>query len=126
MIQRRVNSASNDAKRPQRLVGLDLDGTCIDVRGSYNVATIRTVKNLSGRFITEEQVEDSKKKPGSGNIWRVSFALAFDVEPAAVDDTSERYRSVYDTFQAIYFKDRLWENDTLLIRLDVLRELARL
>ncbi len=61
------------ATQPQILI-FDVDGVLVDVRGTYWRTALQTVRHLSGRRVTYEQLHRWKAKPGFNDDWRMTEA----------------------------------------------------
>lgn len=97
------------------LVIFDIDGVLVDVSNSYCEAIKRTVEKISNKKITDKDIEEIKKQPGSNNDWDVSFALAYDTSFSKIDRKSKKYQDLKAIFQDFYIGQKLYENEPLLI-----------
>lgn len=70
------------ALAPQ-LICLDMDGVLIDTSKSYEATIIETVKQLSGKTVTSQDIEELKNSGGFNNDWVLSQqllkTLGFDI-----------------------------------------------
>jgi HAD superfamily hydrolase (TIGR01548 family) len=81
----------------------DIDGVLIDVSRSYRAAIKGTVESISGRQISDAQIERIKGIPGWNNDWDVSFALINRIDdPSDIDRGSDGYLAVKSRFQELY------------------------
>jgi HAD superfamily hydrolase (TIGR01548 family) len=61
------------ATQPQILI-FDVDGVLVDVRATYWRTALQTVRHLSGRRVTYEELHRWKAKPGFNDDWRMTEA----------------------------------------------------
>jgi HAD superfamily hydrolase (TIGR01548 family) len=101
----------------------DIDGVLVDVSKSYRTAIIETVRVVSGKKITDADIDQIKKKPNSNNDWDVSYALAYGVEDLKTIDRSDvKYKKLKSVFQKLYL-DRLRNLETPIAKLKTLNSL---
>ncbi len=94
------------------LICFDMDGVLIDTSGSYDQSVLATVKALSGRNISVDDIESLRRQGGFNNDWVLSRQLLLNLD---VDVSLEK---VTDVFQTIYLgenNDGLVNNETPLI-----------
>jgi len=94
------------------LICFDMDGVLIDTSGSYDQSVLATVKALSGRNISVDDIEFLRRQGGFNNDWVLSRQLLLNLD---VDVSLEK---VTDVFQTIYLgenNDGLVNNETPLI-----------
>ncbi len=94
------------------LICFDMDGVLIDTSGSYDQTVLATVKALSGKNVSVDDIESLRRQGGFNNDWVLSRQLLLNLE---VDVSLEK---VTDVFQTIYLgenNDGLVNNETPLI-----------
>ena len=94
------------------LICFDMDGVLIDTSGSYDQSVLATVKALSGRNISVDDIESLRRQGGFNNDWVLSRQLLLNLE---IEVSLEK---VTDVFQTIYLgenNDGLVNNETPLI-----------
>ncbi|MBI5223239.1 HAD-IA family hydrolase [Candidatus Micrarchaeota archaeon] len=93
----------------------DVDGVLIDVSQSYRIAIIRTVKQFSGKQISNADIDLLKQTPGFNNDWDASFALNKEItDPKQVDRTSDEYKKMKDYFQSQYLGELIFKEKSLI------------
>jgi HAD superfamily hydrolase (TIGR01548 family) len=114
----KTNSAPRKSRhtlptQPKILI-FDVDGVLVDVRGTYWRTALQTVRNLSGRRVTYEELHRWKAKPGFNDDWRMTEAWVNDL------GTPVTYKKAKATFLDFYWgtKDRPGNvlNEKLLIQ----------
>lgn len=94
------------------LICFDMDGVLIDTSGSYDQTVLATVKALSGKNVSVDDIESLRRQGGFNNDWVLSRQLLLNLE---VEVSLEK---VTDVFQTIYLgenNDGLVNNETPLI-----------
>ncbi len=94
------------------LICFDMDGVLIDTSGSYDQTVLATVKALSGKNVSVDDIESLRRQGGFNNDWVLSRQLLLNLE---VEISLEK---VTDVFQTIYLgenNDGLVNNETPLI-----------
>ena len=94
------------------LICFDMDGVLIDTSGSYDQTVLATVKALSGKNVSVDDIESLRRQGGFNNDWILSRQLLLNLE---VEVSLEK---VTDVFQTIYLgenNDGLVNNETPLI-----------
>jgi histidinol-phosphate aminotransferase len=102
----------------------DIDGVLVDVSKSYREAIKQTASALSGRTITDADVEEIKKLPNSNNDWDVTYALITGVRNmASIDRNDPTYKKAKAKFQDLYL-DGLRDKETPIAKSETLRTLS--
>lgn len=94
------------------LICFDMDGVLIDTSGSYDQTVLATVKALSGKNVSVDDIESLRRQGGFNNDWVLSRQLLLNLE---VEVSLEK---VTDVFQTIYLgenNDGLVNNERPLI-----------
>ncbi len=119
-----VKALSQALTKPDAVI-FDIDGVLIDVSESYRQAIIRTVKQFTGREISNDSITKLKQTPGFNNDWDVSFALCKEMsDPKLVDRTSPEYQQMKDYFQKQYLGE-LIQKEKSLVELKTFEELLK-
>lgn len=95
------------------LVCFDMDGVLIDTSGSYDQTVIATVKALTQKDVSIEDIEVLRRQGGFNNDWVVSQQL---IENIGLNISLEK---VTDVFQKLYLgenNDGLVSNETQIIK----------
>jgi histidinol-phosphate aminotransferase len=104
-----------------KLVCMDMDGVLIDTSGSYDQCVIETVKQLSGKDISNNALESLRKLGGYNNDWVLSQQLLIDL---GIDSSLEKVTAV---FQGLYLGDSnklgLVNNETVLISDNLIKKI---
>jgi HAD superfamily hydrolase (TIGR01548 family) len=56
------------------LIIFDVDGVLVDVRGSFHLTTLQTVKFFTGQRVTSGELQQWKSRSGFNDDWRLSTA----------------------------------------------------
>lgn len=94
------------------LICFDMDGVLIDTSGSYDQTVLATVKALSGKNVSVDDIESLRRQGGFNNDWVLSRQLLLNL------DVEVSLEKVTDVFQTIYLgenNDGLVNNETPLI-----------
>lgn len=94
------------------LICFDMDGVLIDTSDSYDQTVLATVKALSGKNVSVDDIESLRRQGGFNNDWVLSRQLLLNLE---IEVSLEK---VTDVFQTIYLgenNDGLVNNETPLI-----------
>lgn len=86
------NGASS--AQPEILI-FDVDGVLVDVRRTYWQAAIDTIRELSGKEVTHEELHEWKRKPGHNDDWRMTSAWATALGRPT---TYQEARAVFEKF----------------------------
>ncbi|MBI5227558.1 histidinol-phosphate transaminase [Candidatus Micrarchaeota archaeon] len=102
----------------------DVDGVLIDVSKSYREAIIRTVKEFSGKDISDNSISKLKEIPGFNDDWDCSYALSKGItDPKKVDRNSSVYQQMKNYFQKQYLGE-LIQKEKPLLDLKILEDLS--
>ena len=94
------------------LICFDMDGVLIDTSGSYDQTVLATVKALSGKNVSVDDIESLRRQGGFNNDWVLSRQLLLNL------DVEVSLEKVTDVFQTIYLgenNDGLVNNETPFI-----------
>lgn len=89
------NSVREPTKFHPRILIFDVDGVLVDVRGSYWLSGLQTVRFLTGKRVTWKELHEWKAKPGNNDDWNMvsSWATALG-RPT----TYQEARSAFEPF----------------------------
>ena len=92
---RSSDSSQKLAKFDPRILIFDVDGVLVDVRGSYWLSGLQTVRFLTGKRVTWKELHEWKAKPGNNDDWNMvsSWATALG-RPT----TYQEARSAFEPF----------------------------
>lgn len=80
---------------PQILI-FDVDGVLVDVRGTYWLSALETVRFLSGRRVTYKQLHEWKSRPGFNDDWRMTAAWVTTLgRPTTYEEARETFNRFY-------------------------------
>ncbi|MBU0590680.1 histidinol-phosphate transaminase [Candidatus Micrarchaeota archaeon] len=103
----------------------DIDGVLVDVTKSYREAIKQTVASITGKNITNKDIEEIKKLPNSNNDWDVTYALITGIKDLKnIGRTNEQYKKAKDKFQELYL-DGLRDQEEILISKETLTKLKQ-
>ncbi len=88
-------SALRQIFKPQRLA-FDMDGVLIDTSNSYDQCIIKTVADLSGQTVSQQNIQNLRESGGYNNDWDLSLALLQE------RGYSGDKQAVIDVFQSHY------------------------
>ena len=99
----------------------DMDGVLIDARNSYRVTIEKTYEKLTGKTVSQEEIQAAKNLGGLNNDWDLTKYL---LEKAGLNVS---YETIVDIFQSIYWNDGkgLVNKETPLFNIDLLKELCK-
>lgn len=74
----------------------DVDGVLVDVRRSYWLSALETMRFLTGKRVTWAELEEWKSKPGNNDDWRMvsNWATALG-RPTTYEGASEAFQQFY-------------------------------
>jgi len=82
-------------KLQPKILIFDVDGVLVDVRGTYWLSALETVKYLAGKRVTYAELHRWKSKPGFNDDWNMVSAWVSSLGHPA---TYEEARSVFEKF----------------------------
>ncbi len=99
----------------------DMDGVLIDARNSYRAAIEKTFEQITGKTVTQKEIQDAKNLGGLNNDWDLTKYL---LEKYGYNVS---YQTIIDIFQEIYWKDGkgLINNEEILFDRRVFEELSK-
>ncbi len=99
----------------------DMDGVLVDARNSYRAAIKETFEKLSGKPVTQKEIQDAKNLGGLNNDWDLTKYL---LNKAGYDIP---YEKITEIFQEIYWNNGkgLINNETPLFNKELLKELSK-
>ena len=98
----------------------DMDGVLIDARKSYRVTIEKTYEKITGKTVTQQEIQDAKNLGGLNNDWDLTKYL---LEKSGYNVS---YENIVDIFQEIYWNDGngLIKDETLLFDRKIFENLA--
>lgn len=69
-----MSFARNPAKWHPELIIFDVDGVLVDVRGSFHLTTLQTVRFFTGKRVTFDELQKWKNRSGFNDDWTLSTA----------------------------------------------------
>lgn len=117
----RVTEALRTVFAPEALI-LDMDGVIADVSKSYRAAIIATAAHF-GVATTPAEIAALKRGGNANDDWQLTATIVATQRPdITLEDVTEMFESL---FHGTGEQPGLWENETLIVRPDLLRRLAR-
>lgn len=117
----RVTEALRTILEPEALV-LDMDGVIADVSKSYRAAIIATAAHF-GVVTTSADIAALKRGGNANDDWQLTATIVAAHRPdISLDEVTAVFESL---FHGTGERPGLWENETLIVRADLLRRLAR-
>lgn len=72
------------------LIIFDVDGVLVDVRGSFHLSTVQTVRHFTGRCVAISEIQKWKSKSGFNDDWKLSTAWIKSLGGTATYDEVKR------------------------------------
>jgi HAD superfamily hydrolase (TIGR01548 family) len=69
-----IPSDKNSTGRWPELIIFDVDGVLVDVRGSFHLTTLQTVRFFTGKRVTSAELQEWKNRSGYNDDWKLSTA----------------------------------------------------
>lgn len=87
---------SADTGSPIKILIFDVDGVLVDVRRSYWLSAIETMRNLTGKRVTWPELHKWKSMPGNNDDWRMvsNWATAIG-RPTTYEEAREAFQQFY-------------------------------
>lgn len=84
------------AKLSPEIVIFDVDGVLVDVRHTYWLSALQTMRHLTGRRVTHAELHRWKSKPGNNDDWRMvaSWATALG-HPTTYEQARDAFGQFY-------------------------------
>lgn len=67
------SSKNSTSPRPELII-FDVDGVLVDVRGSFHLTTLQTVRFFTGKRVTSPELQEWKNRSGYNDDWKLSTA----------------------------------------------------
>ncbi len=106
---------------PKPALVFDMDGVLVDARNSYRVTIEKTFNEISGKTVTQEEIQQAKNLGGLNNDWDLTKYL---LEKYGINVS---YEKITEIFQKIYWNDGkgLINNETPLFNKELFEELSK-
>jgi histidinol-phosphate aminotransferase len=106
---------------PKTSLVFDMDGVLVDARNSYRITIEKTYERITGKSVTQQEIQEAKNLGGLNNDWDLTKYL---LEKAGHNVS---YETIVDIFQDIYWKDGkgLINNETPLFNRDLFEKLSK-
>jgi len=109
-------------KKFPEIIVFDVDGVLVDVRNSFHLTVLETVRFFTGKRVTQSQLHEWKNRPGFNDDWKLSTAWVQSL------GGKQEYDEVKRKFVELYWGDggngNVWREKWLLNR-GALRRLAK-
>jgi HAD superfamily hydrolase (TIGR01548 family) len=86
-------------KNKIELIIFDVDGVLVDVRGSFHLSTVQTVRHFTGKPVKVSEIQRWKSKSGFNDDWKLSTAWIRELGGHA------KYDEVKAQFMKFYWGD---------------------
>lgn len=88
--------ATSRRNSPAEILIFDVDGVLVDVRRSYWLSGLQTVRFLTGKRVTWKELHEWKSKPGNNDDWSMvsSWATALG-RPTTYDEARRAFEPFY-------------------------------
>ena len=79
-----------------RILIFDVDGVLVDVRRTYWLSALETVRYLSGKRVNYKQLQEWKSKPGYNDDWRMTADWVTHLgRPTSYEEARDAFRRFY-------------------------------
>jgi len=109
-------------KKGIELIIFDVDGVLVDVRGSFHLSTVQTVRHFTGKRVAISGIQKWKSKSGFNDDWKLSTAWIKSLGGRATYDQVKRQ------FMKFYWGDGLpgnVEREEWIVPIAKLRQWSR-
>ncbi len=96
-LKKRASRRSKVLSKPPQILIFDVDGVLVDVRQTFGLSVLQTVRYLTGKRVTRTELDKWKAKPGNNDDWNLvsNWATALG-RPTT-------YEQARDAFQPFYW-----------------------
>jgi HAD superfamily hydrolase (TIGR01548 family) len=122
-----TSSRLERAKPYPSVIIFDVDGVLVDVRGSFQLTTLQTVKFFSKKPVTLRELHAWKNRPGFNDDWKLSTTWINDLGGnVTFDQVKKKFREIYwgQNSQGNVRKEKWLLRNSVLSRLAERSELA--
>ena len=91
-----MTRSSKTLPTPPKILIFDVDGVLVDVRRSYWLSAIETMRYLTGKRVTWSELHEWKSKPGNNDDWKLvsNWATALG-QPTTYEEARDAFQKFY-------------------------------